>query len=76
MKESDDDEDEKIPSVSVKKAVDGLEAFVSFFEQQNDSEFNFDDLRIFRKYLRMVRVKEVNSKKQSMLDLFFNDYEI
>lgn len=74
-----DDEGEKNPKirlVSVKKAIDGLKTFISFFEQQNDLEFNVNDLHIFRKYLRVIRVKEINLKKQSTLDLFFNDCEI
>jgi hypothetical protein len=68
-----EDGDEEIPPVSVKKALDGLETFISFFEQQNDVEFNVDDLNFFRRYLRVVRVKEIDSKKQSTLDLFFNN---
>ena len=68
-----EDEDEEIPTVSVKKALDGLKTFISFFEQQNDVEFNVDDLNFFRRYLRVVRVKEINSKKQCTLDLFFNN---
>ena len=68
-----EDEDEEIPPVSVKKALDGLETFISFFEQQNNLEFNINDLHIFRKYLQVVRVKEINMKKQCTLDLFFND---
>jgi hypothetical protein len=68
-----EDEDEEIPPVSVKKALNGLEIFISFFEQQNDVEFNVDDLNFFRRYLRVVRVKEIDSKKQSTLDLFFNN---
>jgi hypothetical protein len=65
-----EDEDEEIPPVLVKKALDGLETFISFFEQQN---FNMDDLNFFRRYLQVVRVKEIDSKKQSTLDLFFNN---
>lgn len=69
----DDDDDEEIPVIPVKKAVSGLETFINFFEQQNDNEFNKEDLRIFRNYLQVVRVKEFNSKKQSTLDLFLNN---
>lgn len=71
--DDDDDDDEEIPPVSAKKAVDGLKTFISFFEQQNDHKFNVDDLHFFRKYLQIVKLKEINSKKQSMLDVFFND---
>ncbi|CAB5393057.1 unnamed protein product [Rhizophagus irregularis] len=68
----DDDENEEIPLISVKKAINGLETFVNYFEQQEDSEFNIGDLRIFRKYLRVIRVREINAKKQSTLDGFFD----
>ncbi|RHZ56095.1 hypothetical protein Glove_406g82 [Diversispora epigaea] len=49
--ESDSDDDEVLP-VSVKDAISRLKIFIKYFEQQNDnSEFNIDDLQIFRKYL-------------------------
>ena len=67
-KNKNDDNDEEIPSVLVKAALNGLETFINFFEQQNDFEFNVD---IFRRYLRVARVKEINSKKQNTLDLSF-----
>ena len=74
MEESENDnDDEEIPSISIKKAADGLKTFISFFEQQNDLEFDVNDLHILRKYLQVVRVKEINTRKQSTLDLFFND---
>ncbi|CAB4375839.1 unnamed protein product [Rhizophagus irregularis] len=66
----DDDSDEEILLVSEKQGVDALKIFINYFEQQNDTEFNIDDLRIFRKYLRIARIKEINSKKQSTLDMF------
>jgi len=70
--ESDDDSsDEDILLVSEKQGVDALKIFINYFEQQDDPEFNVDDLRIFRKYLRISRIKEINLKKQSTLDMFF-----
>ncbi|CAG8739261.1 7440_t:CDS:2, partial [Rhizophagus irregularis] len=35
----------------VNLAVSGLKLFINYFEQQDNSEFNIDDLRVFRKYL-------------------------
>jgi len=65
MEESEDnDENEEIPPIPMKKAVDGLETFINYFEQQDDSEFNFDDLRNFKKYLRIIRVKKINAKSK------------
>ena len=69
--DDDDDYDEEIPPVSVKKAVSGLEIFINYFEQQDDKDFNVNDLKIFKKYLRISREKEFNLKKQSTLDIFF-----
>ncbi|CAB4481133.1 unnamed protein product [Rhizophagus irregularis] len=71
LNDDDDDEDDEIPLVSVKKAVSGLKLFINYFEQQDNSEFNIDDLRVFRKYLRIARTQEFNSKGQSTLDMFF-----
>lgn len=69
----EEDDDDEISVVSVKKAVSGLKTFINFFEQQSDIKYNNEDLRIFRKYLQVVREKEFNSKKQSTLDLFLNN---
>ncbi|CAG8717971.1 21660_t:CDS:2 [Rhizophagus irregularis] len=55
----------------VNLAVSGLKIFINYFEQQDNSEFNIDDLRVFRKYLRIARTQEFNSKRQSTLDMFF-----
>jgi len=71
LNDDDEDEDDEIPLVSVKKAVSGLKLFINYFEQQDNSEFNIDDLRVFRKYLRIARTQEFNSKGQSTLDMFF-----
>ena len=60
-----------IPPIPAKKATSGLETFINYFEQQDDADFNIDDLRIFKKYLRVARVKAFNSNKQSLLDTFF-----
>lgn len=72
--ESEDDDgnsDKEIPPVPIKDAVNGLETFVTYFQQQTNPEFNIDDLHIFQKYLKVSKVQEFNSKKQSTLDMFF-----
>src|SRR3954453_11095075 len=74
--ESEDDgdiSDEEALVVSKKKGVEALKTFINYFEQQNDSDFNIDDLWIFRKYLRIIKIREFNSKNQTTLDIFFND---
>ncbi|CAB4475246.1 unnamed protein product [Rhizophagus irregularis] len=55
LNDEEEDEDDEIPLVSVKKAVSGLKIFINYFEQQDNSEFNIDDLRVFRKYLQIAR---------------------
>ena len=69
--ESDaDTSDEELPLVSAKDGVNALRMFINYFEQQDDDDFNIDDLCIFRKYLRVAKNKEFNSKTQSTLDGF------
>ena len=51
--------DEEIPLIPVKNAINGLEIFINFFEQQkNNEKFKIYDLRVFRKYLSVVRLME------------------
>ena len=69
--ESDTDTDEEIPPVSTKNSLDALKTFINYLEQQDDAEFSFDDLPIFRKYLRIVKTKEFNTKTQRTLDMYF-----
>ena len=69
----DDNSDEEIPLISIKKGMEGLKTFINYFEQQNNSEFNLKDLNIFRKYLRIIKTEEFNSRNQSTLDGFFNN---
>ncbi|RHZ79978.1 hypothetical protein Glove_139g62 [Diversispora epigaea] len=57
-------DDEEIIPLSIKDAFSELEAFIKNFEQNDNSEFNFNDLRIFKKYLQISRVIEFESKKQ------------
>ena len=72
--EDNDTSDEEIPLVSAKQAVNGLKTFIQYFEQQNnDSQFNTNELYIFRKYFHIVKVKETNSKRQGTLDNFLNN---
>ena len=70
---NDDISDKEILLISIKKGMEGLKIFIGYFEQQNNSEFNLKDLNIFRKYLRIIKTKEFNSKNQSTLNGFFNN---
>nr|CAG8586938.1 10210_t:CDS:2 [Entrophospora candida] len=54
---NDSSSDEELPLIPVKNAINGLETFINFFEQQkNNEKFKIDDLRIFRKYLATIQV--------------------
>ncbi|CAB5372344.1 unnamed protein product [Rhizophagus irregularis] len=69
--EGDISDDEEAMLVTEKKGVEALKTFINYFEQQNDPEFNIDELHVFRKYLRILKVREFNSKHQTTLDIFF-----
>ncbi|CAB5310037.1 unnamed protein product [Rhizophagus irregularis] len=69
--EGDISDDEEAMIVIEKKGVEALKIFINYFEQQNDPEFNIDELYVFRKYLRILKVREFNSKHQTTLDIFF-----
>ncbi|CAB4485399.1 unnamed protein product [Rhizophagus irregularis] len=68
--ESDDDSSDEDVLLVSEKQVDALKIFINYFEQQ---EFNVDNLRIFQKYLRMARIREINLKKQSTLYVFLEN---
>ena len=64
----------EIPIVSAQQAVNSLQTFIKYFEQQDDlTQFNINDLHTFRKYLHLIKVKETNSRRQGMLDNFLNN---
>ncbi|CAB5385361.1 unnamed protein product [Rhizophagus irregularis] len=75
--ENEDDSntsDEKIPIVLTQQAVNSLQTFIKYFEQQDDSaQYNTNDLRTFQKYLHLTKVKETNSRRQDTLDKFLNN---
>ena len=61
---NDSSSDEEIPLIPVKNAINGLETFINFFEQQkNNKKFKIDDLCIFRKYLGIVKLMEPKIQK-------------
>jgi hypothetical protein len=70
--DDDDDDDSVIPLILAKKAGDSLETFINFFEQQDNDNFDFNDLQIFKKYLRVARFMAFSSKNQTTLDAFLN----
>lgn len=79
LEENEDDNDsdksdEEIPIVSAQQAVNSLQTFIKYFEQQDDlAQFNTNDLHTFRKYLHVTKVKETNSRRQGTLDNFLKN---
>ena len=58
--------------MQVKDARLGLETVIRYFEQQSDSTvFDFNDLRMFRKYLNLLSLKELESKRQQKIESYF-----
>jgi len=62
---SDDSEDELV-LVSLDNATKSLQTWVTFFEQQEMDEFKKEDVRVFKKYLKM------QTKKQVQITNFFS----
>ena len=68
-----DDFDEKTSPVQLKEARIGLETAFKFFEQQpNDVGIDVSDLRVFRKYMNLLKLKELQSKRQQSIDAYFS----
>ena len=69
--ENESDSDEEAIIVLDNEGIDAFKTIINYFEQQNDPAFSIDDLHIFRKYLRIIKAKVFNSKRQTILDNFF-----
>jgi len=68
-----DDSDEETSPVQLKEARIGLETAFKFFEQQpNNVGIDVSDLRVFRKYMNLLNVKEFQSKRQQSIDAYFS----
>ncbi|CAG8796370.1 7877_t:CDS:1, partial [Cetraspora pellucida] len=63
--------DEEPSKISVSEGFAGLKKFIEFFEQQSDQYFRSEDLNVIRKYLPIMRCKDIKSKKQSSITNFF-----
>jgi hypothetical protein len=58
-------------AVSVSEGLEGLKKFVSYVEQDTSDDFNDDDLIIFKKYLSIMKYKDLKAKKQTNITNFF-----
>ena len=69
--ESSNSEDDTL--VSPGDALKYLETWISFYEQQDDNEFRAEDLKLFKKYFKIVKWLEQQFRKQaSIIDYFFS----
>ncbi|CAG8715371.1 15702_t:CDS:2 [Cetraspora pellucida] len=66
-----DDSDEEPSKILVSEGFAGLKKFIEFFEQQSNQHFRSEDLNVIRKYLPIMRRKDIESKKQSSITNFF-----
>ncbi|CAG8700848.1 14730_t:CDS:2, partial [Dentiscutata erythropus] len=77
-----DDSDEEQPEIPISEGLMGLNKFITFFEQQIDTDFKAEDLKIFRKYLALLNRKYRESKHQASISDFFTpldneeDYDV
>ena len=69
--ESSDSEDDTL--VSPGDAFKSLETWISFYEQQDDNEFLAKDLKLFKRYFKIIKWLEQQFRKQaSIMDYFFS----
>ncbi|CAB4382397.1 unnamed protein product [Rhizophagus irregularis] len=69
--ESSDSEDDTL--VSPGDALKSLETWISFYEQQDDNEFHAKDLKLFKRYFKIIKWLEQQFRKQaSIMDYFFS----
>ncbi len=66
---SDSEEEDTI--VSPGDALKSLETWISYFEQQYNDEFRVEDLKLFKRYFKIIKRLEQQSRKQaSIMDYF------
>src|SRR3954470_13383751 len=68
---SDTEEDDAL--VSPGDALKSLETWISFFEQQDDNEFRAEDLKLFKRYFKIIKQLDQQFRKQaSIMEYFFS----
>ena len=68
--QNSDSEEEEI-LVSSGDAFKSLKTWISFFEQQYIDEFHMEDLNLFKRYFKIVKRLEQQSRKQASITDFF-----
>jgi len=69
--DNNDSEEEEPVLVSLDSAIRSLQNWISYFEQQQMSEFRVEDMDIFKKYLNLIKQLERKSRKQVSITNFF-----
>lgn len=70
--DENNDSDEEDILVSPGDALKFLETWISYFEQQYDDEFCVEDLKLFKKYFKIIKRLEQQSRKQASIMDYFN----
>lgn len=70
--DENNDSDEEDILVSPGDALKSLETWISYFEQQYDDEFCVEDLKLFKKYFKIIKRLEQQSRKQASIMDYFN----
>jgi len=70
--DQDIDSEEEEVLVSSGDALKSLKTWISFFEQQYTDEFHIEDLNLFKKYFKIVKRLEQQSRKQASITDFFS----
>ena len=71
-RDENSDSEEEDTLVSPGDALKFLETWISFFEQQYDNEFCVEDLKLFKKYFKIIKRLEQQSRKQASIMDYFN----
>ena len=66
------DSEEEDTLVSPGDALKSLETWISYFEQQYDDEFCVEDLKIFKRYFKIIKRLEQQSRKQASIMNYFS----
>jgi hypothetical protein len=70
-KDENSDSDEEEILVSPGDALKSLKTWITFFEQQPSDEFHVEDINLFKKYFKIAKRLEQQSRKQASIMDFF-----
>ncbi|CAG8784979.1 684_t:CDS:1, partial [Cetraspora pellucida] len=73
-KNSLDDLDEKLFEVPIQEAYNALKTWMTFFKQQQSLNFDMNNIKIFKKYNKMINRILLNSQKQNSITDSFQKF--